>query len=212
MPERGLLKLAERAAANRGLKASAFRAYLLFEVKPERRQHVRTTLLSRPGILTADLVEGPPDVVAITAAATFTGLLQQTIQAIAAVEEEVDTISCLPVRDTLGLIGGVAAMNQTEIQALRFALSPNMAEVHRIVRTLLALPPEQGGRVEEKDADLAFIAGVTFGLEHRTKAGSLLEGVVNKKWFDRSELGEAIRRATEGLERRLAEGDISSQS
>jgi len=74
-----------------------FRAYLLLHVAEEKSKEVARLLRQKPGVLMADIVEGPPDVIAIIEASERKVLADLTVQALSSVENMLENVRLLPI-------------------------------------------------------------------------------------------------------------------
>jgi hypothetical protein len=74
-----------------------FRAYLLLHVVEDKSKEVAQVLRQKPGVLRADIVEGPPDVIAIIEAPERKVLADLTVQALSSVENMVENVRLLPI-------------------------------------------------------------------------------------------------------------------
>ena len=74
-----------------------FRAYLLLQVVKEKSKEVAQVLRQKPGVLMADTVEGPPDVIAIMEASERKLLADLTVQALSSVENMLENVRLLPI-------------------------------------------------------------------------------------------------------------------
>jgi hypothetical protein len=74
-----------------------FRAYLLLQVVEEKSKEVAQVLRHKPGVLMADIVEGPPDVIAIIEASERKMLADLTVQALSSVENMLENVRLLPI-------------------------------------------------------------------------------------------------------------------
>ena len=76
-----------------------FRAYVLLDVVDGESQQVAQALRGRPGVVIADLLEGPPDVIMVIEASERHELATLTVQALASVETMVRGMRLLPPQD-----------------------------------------------------------------------------------------------------------------
>lgn len=74
------------------------RAYLLIEVRDGRIEEAKRTIERQPGVVSADMVAGPPDLLVITEADEFEQLVRQSVSALVSVEDLTVSIRCLPVK------------------------------------------------------------------------------------------------------------------
>jgi hypothetical protein len=77
------------------------RAYLLLDVADGKTNHVIEQLRRIAGIRIVDVLEGKPDVVAVVEAPERYRLAELTIQVISSVENMIEDLKLLPVRDGL---------------------------------------------------------------------------------------------------------------
>ena len=85
------------ATAARGLTRIASRAYLLLDVRRGALENVVEKLAAVPGVVSVEVVGGRPDLVVITEAPDFEGLVSLTVDALIHVEEDTERVRCLPV-------------------------------------------------------------------------------------------------------------------
>jgi hypothetical protein len=81
--------------------SSGTKAYVLMDVVDGKCDQVTRTLRGRPGVITVDLLEGPPQVVMVVEASERQRLARLTVQAIAEVEMMTEDIQLLPAHDGL---------------------------------------------------------------------------------------------------------------
>ncbi len=74
------------------------RCYLLIDVAEGKTRQALMALRRQPGIVLADRVEGPPDIVMMAEAQDRQSLANQTVRAIASIEDLTNNIQLLPVR------------------------------------------------------------------------------------------------------------------
>ena len=77
------------------------RAYVLLEIKEGNSKQVAKVLRGKPGVVVADLLEGPPDVIMVVEALDSQKLAELTVRALAAVENMTENFCLLPAE--LGL-------------------------------------------------------------------------------------------------------------
>ena len=77
------------------------KAYVLMDVVDGKCEQVTQTLRGRPGVITVDLLDGPPQVIMVVAAPERQKLARLTVQAIAEVEMMTADIQLLPAHDGL---------------------------------------------------------------------------------------------------------------
>ncbi len=75
------------------------RAYVLLDVTGSRSGDVAKVLRGRPGVVRADLLEGPPDVIVVVEASNRQELAELTVQLLASVETMTEHLQLLPTRD-----------------------------------------------------------------------------------------------------------------
>ena len=74
------------------------RAYALLDIADGKSEQVAQALRGRPGVVTADPLEGPPDVIVMFEASERLMLANLTIQALTAVEAMTKGVCLLPVQ------------------------------------------------------------------------------------------------------------------
>ena len=77
------------------------RVYALLDIVDGKTEQVAKVLRESPGVVIADAVEGPPDVVIVVEAPEREQLAKLTIGALASVETMTENVCLLPVRDGL---------------------------------------------------------------------------------------------------------------
>ncbi len=75
------------------------RLYLLLETVNGHSQEVAQVIKLNPGVVTVDLVEGKPDIIAVMEAADRQELAQLLMQVISCVENTTEDARILPIRD-----------------------------------------------------------------------------------------------------------------
>jgi len=80
------------------------RVYILLDIVPEKAKQVAQALRESPGVVMADAVEGPPEVIVVVEAAEQERLVKQTIQALTSVETAIENVRLLPTRDRLDTV------------------------------------------------------------------------------------------------------------
>ncbi len=75
------------------------RAYLLLDVIDSRSGEVARVLRGRPGVVKADMLEGPPHVIVVVEAANRQELAELTVQVLASVETMTEHMQLLPTQD-----------------------------------------------------------------------------------------------------------------
>jgi len=75
------------------------RAYVLLDVTDSRPGDVARVLRSRLGVVKADLLEGPPDVIFVVEASNQQELVELPTQVLASVETMTEHLQLLPTRD-----------------------------------------------------------------------------------------------------------------
>jgi hypothetical protein len=77
------------------------RIYLLLDVVKDKSDQVTENLQGRPGVVIADPLQGPPDVMIVVEASNRQSVTELAIQAIASVETMTKGVRVLPTRDGL---------------------------------------------------------------------------------------------------------------
>jgi hypothetical protein len=77
------------------------RIYLLLDVLKDKSDQVTENLQGRPGVVIADPLQGPPDVMIVVEASNRQSVTELAIQAIASVETMTKGVRVLPTRDGL---------------------------------------------------------------------------------------------------------------
>ena len=77
------------------------RAYVLIDVVDGKCEQMTQALRGRPGVITVDLLEGPPQVIMVVEAPERQRLARLTVQAISEVEMMTEDIQLLPAHDGL---------------------------------------------------------------------------------------------------------------
>ena len=75
------------------------RVYILLDIVYGKAEQVAQVLQESPGVVMADAVEGPPEVIVVVEAAEREQLAKLTIQALASVETAIENVRLLPARD-----------------------------------------------------------------------------------------------------------------
>jgi hypothetical protein len=83
------------------MPVGTFRAYMLLDIQKNKSQEVAKALQGKPGVVVVDIVEGPPDVVAVLEASGRLKLAETTAQVLESVETLVNCVSLLPVQDDI---------------------------------------------------------------------------------------------------------------
>jgi hypothetical protein len=78
-----------------------FRAYVLLDIQRSNSQAVAKALRDKPGVVAVDIVEGPPDVIAVLEASERLKLAETTARVLESVETLVNCVSLLPVQDDI---------------------------------------------------------------------------------------------------------------
>jgi hypothetical protein len=78
-----------------------FRAYVLLDIQRSKPQAVAKALRDKPGVVAVDIVEGPPDVVAVLEESERLKLAETTARVLESVETLVNCVSLLPVQDDI---------------------------------------------------------------------------------------------------------------
>jgi len=84
--------LGEKKAANRGA-----RAYVLLHLAKGDPKRVAKALRHKPGVLMADPLEGPPDVIVVFEAPGRQELADLTVNALSSVENMIENVRLLPI-------------------------------------------------------------------------------------------------------------------
>jgi len=79
------------------------RAYVLLDITDGKSNQAVKKLRDKPGVLIADLLEGPPDVILVVEAPERQKLADLTNQALSSVEMVTEDICLLPVQDDLDI-------------------------------------------------------------------------------------------------------------
>ena len=83
------------------MSVATFRAYVLLDIQESKSKEVAKALRNKPGVVAVDIVEGPPDVVAVLEASERLKLTETTMHVLESVETLVDYVSLLPVQDDI---------------------------------------------------------------------------------------------------------------
>jgi len=75
------------------------RAYVLLDIVDGKSEHVAQALQGKPGVVIAEQIEGPPDIIMVAEASDLQHLAKLTIQAITSVETMIHGLRLLPVQD-----------------------------------------------------------------------------------------------------------------
>jgi len=75
------------------------RAYVLFDIVDGKSEQVAQALQDKPGVVIAEQLEGPPDLIMVTEASDLPHLAKLTVQAITSVEAMIHGLRLLPVQD-----------------------------------------------------------------------------------------------------------------
>ena len=84
-------------------KGSAARAYILLEIREGKSVEAAEVLQSMRGIVIADPLEGPPDVVVVVEASDRQELARLTNRALASIEALIEDLNLLPVQNGLSI-------------------------------------------------------------------------------------------------------------
>ena len=79
------------------------RAYILLDIVDGKAEQALESLRKSPGVVMADALEGPPDVIIVIEEPERQKLAKLTVQALASVETITDGVSVLPARDKLNI-------------------------------------------------------------------------------------------------------------
>jgi predicted dinucleotide-utilizing enzyme len=77
------------------------RIYLLLDVLKDKSDQVTENLQGRPGVVIADPLQGPPDVMIVVEASNRQSVAELAIQALVSVETMTKSVRMLPTRDGL---------------------------------------------------------------------------------------------------------------
>ncbi len=77
------------------------RVYILLDVVGGKADQAIEILRKSPGVVMADILEGPPDVIMVMEVPGRQKLAKLTIQALASVETVIENVRLLPARDRL---------------------------------------------------------------------------------------------------------------
>jgi hypothetical protein len=80
-------------------RAMGARAYVLLDIVDGKSEQVAKALQVKPGVMIADLLEGPPDVMVVLEAFERLTLAELTIQALTSVETAIKSVHSLPTQD-----------------------------------------------------------------------------------------------------------------
>jgi len=75
------------------------RAYVLLDIADGKSERVAQALRGKPGVVMADPLEGPPDVMVVLEASQRLRLAKLTVQALASVETVIKEVQLLPAQD-----------------------------------------------------------------------------------------------------------------
>lgn len=79
------------------------RAYLLMDITDGKHRDVIQSLVSKPGVTTVDMLEGPPDILVVVEGATRNELAELTVDALSSVESYTENVRLLPGRHSPGV-------------------------------------------------------------------------------------------------------------
>ena len=82
------------------------RAYILLDIVKGKAEQATKVLRKSPGVVMADVLEGPPDVIIVIEAPERQRLAKLTVQALTSVETITDHASVLPTRNSISLRKG----------------------------------------------------------------------------------------------------------
>ena len=77
--------------------STSVRAYVLLRLAKGNPDRVAQTLRHKPGVLMADPLEGPPDVIVVVEAPERQRLADLTVQALSSVETMIENVRLLPI-------------------------------------------------------------------------------------------------------------------
>jgi len=76
------------------------RVYVLLDVVDGKSDEVAQALRGKPGVVIADLLEGPPDIIMVVEASERQKLIKLTMQALASVEAATEGLNLIPTRES----------------------------------------------------------------------------------------------------------------
>lgn len=82
-------------------EGNAAKAYILLDIREGKSVEAAEALQSMRGVVTADPLEGPPDVVVVVEASDRQELARLTNRALASVEALIEDLNLLPVQNDL---------------------------------------------------------------------------------------------------------------
>jgi hypothetical protein len=82
------------------------RAYILLDITDGKIEQALKVLQKSPGIVMADALEGPPDVIIVMEAPERQQLAKLTVQALGSVEAITERVNLLPNRGSISLRKG----------------------------------------------------------------------------------------------------------
>lgn len=82
------------------------RAYVLLDIVDGKIEQALKVLQKSPGVVMADTLEGPPDVIIVIEAPERQQLAELTVQALASVESITENVCLLPTRGSITLRKG----------------------------------------------------------------------------------------------------------
>lgn len=77
--------------------STSVRAYVLLRLTKGNPDRVAQALRRKPGVLMADPLEGPPDVIVVVEASERQKLADLTVQALSSVETMIENVRLLPI-------------------------------------------------------------------------------------------------------------------
>ncbi len=96
-------------------RGSAARAYILLDIREGKSVEAAEVLQSMRGVVMADPLEGPPDVVVVVEASDRQELARLTNRALASIESSIKGLTLLPVQNGLSM----AAAKKSAVQGTR---------------------------------------------------------------------------------------------
>ncbi len=84
-------------------RGNAARAYILLDIREGRPVEAAEVLQSMRGVIMADPLEGPPDVVVVVEASDRQELARLTNRALASIEALIEGLNLLPVQNGLSI-------------------------------------------------------------------------------------------------------------
>jgi len=82
------------------------RAYVLLDIDDAKFEQAAQTLQGKSGVVIADALEGPPDVIMVIEASEREKLAELTMEALESVESMTEKVNLLPVQDKASTYAG----------------------------------------------------------------------------------------------------------